>query len=165
MTDHAGPLRSECPPGTKLWRPPAFVTQFWHLRSGFGTRFRFARLTKLNSSEREKYETKVVGNGSSYYFVSYFSPLRMFFGLTKTEMDAKTIFPFKSCTKHIKFASKKGSDQLIVYREIQPVSYKRYFRCNNCFLLLVYTINLSLSTYLVDPPPMKTFYMKHTLDK
>ena len=23
---------------------------------------------------------------------------------------------------------------------IQPFSYKRYFRCNNCFLLLVYTI-------------------------
>ena len=47
--------------------------------------------------------------------------------------------------------------------EIQPVSYKRYFRCNNCFLLLVYTINLSLSTDLVDPPPMGTFYMKNPL--
>ena len=46
---------------------------------------------------------------------------------------------------------------------IQPVSYKKYFRCNNCFLLLVYTINLSLSTDLVDPPPMGTFYMKHAL--
>ena len=46
---------------------------------------------------------------------------------------------------------------------IQPVSYKRYFRCNNCFLLLVYTINLSQSTDLVDPPPMGTFYMKHAL--
>ena len=46
---------------------------------------------------------------------------------------------------------------------IQPVSYKRYFRCNNCLLLLVYTINLSLSTALVDPPPMGTFYMKHAL--
>ena len=34
-------------------------------------------------------------------------------------------------------------------------------QCNNCFLLLVYTINLSLSTYLVDPPQMGTFYMKH----
>ena len=44
--------------------------------------------------------------------------------------------------------------------EIQPVSYKRYFRCNSCFLLLVYTINPSLSTDLVDPPPMRTFYMK-----
>ena len=46
---------------------------------------------------------------------------------------------------------------------IQSVSYKRYFRCNNCFLLLVYTINLSLSTDLVDPPPMGTFYMKHAV--
>ena len=31
------------------------------------------------------------------------------------------------------------------------------------FLLLVYTINLSLSTDLVEPPPMGTFYMKHAL--
>ena len=54
--------------------------------------------------------------------------------------------------------------QASLYRiQIQPVSYKRYFRCNNCFLLLVYTINLSLSTDLVDPPPMGTFYMKHAL--
>ena len=43
---------------------------------------------------------------------------------------------------------------------IQPVSYKRYFRCNNCLLLLVYTIHLSLSTNLIDPPPI---YMKHPL--
>ena len=46
---------------------------------------------------------------------------------------------------------------------VQPVSYKRYFRCNNFLLLLVYTINLSLSTDLVDPPPMGTCYMKHPL--
>ena len=39
----------------------------------------------------------------------------------------------------------------------RQVSYKRYFRCNNCFLLLVYTIHLSLSTDLVDPSPMGTF--------
>ena len=93
MTDHAGPLRSECPPGTKLWRPPAFVTQFWHLRSGFGTRFRFARLTKLNSSEREKYETKVVGNGSSYYFVSYFSPSEDVFWSNKNGNGRQNHFP------------------------------------------------------------------------
>ena len=43
------------------------------------------------------------------------------------------------------------------YLQIQPVLYKRYFRCNNCFLLLVYTINLSLSTDLVDPPPIEPF--------
>ena len=45
---------------------------------------------------------------------------------------------------------------------LEPVSYKRYFRCN-CFLLLMYTINLSLSEDFVDPPPMGTFYMKHAL--
>ena len=49
--------------------------------------------------------------------------------------------------------------------QVQPVSYKRYFRCNNCFLLLVYIIHLSLSTDLVDPPPMGTIYMKHPLAK
>ena len=49
------------------------------------------------------------------------------------------------------------------FMELQPVSYKRYFRCNNCFLILVYTIHLSLSTNLVDPPPMRTIYMKHPL--
>ena len=46
-----------------------------------------------------------------------------------------------------------------VHDLVQPVSYKRY----NCFLLLVYTINLSLSRDLVYPPPMGTFYMKHAL--
>ena len=54
VTDHAGPRRrSECPPGTKLWRLPAFVTQFWHPRSG--------HICKTNnnkkSSERERHET------------------------------------------------------------------------------------------------------------
>ena len=44
MTDHAGPRRSECPPGTKLWsQRRAFVTQFWHTRS---TRFRFCKKKK-----------------------------------------------------------------------------------------------------------------------
>ena len=43
------------------------------------------------------------------------------------------------------------------------MSYKRYFLCKKCFLLLVYTISLSLSIDFVDPPPMETFYMKHAL--
>ena len=47
--------------------------------------------------------------------------------------------------------------------KLRPVLYKRYFRCNNCFLLLVYTIHLSLSTDMVDPPPMGTINMKHAL--
>ena len=33
----------------------------------------------------------------------------------------------------------------------------------SCFLLLVYTIHLSQSTDLVNPPPMRTIYMKHVL--
>ena len=51
--------------------------------------------------------------------------------------------------------------QLVTY--IQPVSYKRYFRCNDCVLLLVYTINLSLSTDLVDPYGENTFSVKPPL--
>ena len=43
---------------------------------------------------------------------------------------------------------------------LQPVSYKRYFRCKNCVLLLVYAINLSLSTDLVDPYGENTFSVK-----
>ena len=43
-----------------------------------------------------------------------------------------------------------GAVAIIHVLMIQPVSYKRYFRCINCFLRLVYTINLSLSTDLVD---------------
>ena len=40
------------------------------------------------------------------------------------------------------------------------MSYKRFFRCNDCFLLLVYIIHLSL----VDPPPrLGTIYLKHAL--
>ena len=50
-----------------------------------------------------------------------------------------------------------------VHNQLQPVSYKRYFRCNKCFLLLVHTIHLSLSTNLVDPSPMRTIYVKHSL--
>ena len=47
--------------------------------------------------------------------------------------------------------------------DIQPVSYKWFFRCNYCLLLLVYTIHLSLSTDLIDPPSMGTIYIKHAL--
>ena len=46
---------------------------------------------------------------------------------------------------------------------IQPVSYKRYFWCNNCVLLLVYAINLSLNTDLVDPYGENTFSVKPPL--
>ena len=39
MTDQVGPRQYECNPGTKLWRPPVKVTQFWRPRSGFDARF------------------------------------------------------------------------------------------------------------------------------
>ena len=39
MTDHAGPRRYECNPGTKLWRPPVEVTHFWRPKSSFGALF------------------------------------------------------------------------------------------------------------------------------
>ena len=48
----------------------------------------------------------------------------------------------------------------ISYQEqLQPMPYKRFFRCNNYFLLLVYTITGNR----VDPPPIETVYMKHAL--
>ena len=49
--------------------------------------------------------------------------------------------------------------------EVQPVSYKRYYRCNNCVLLLVYAINISLRTDLVDPYGENTFSVKPPLDR
>jgi len=55
-----------------------------------------------------------------------------------------------------------GKPFLILFH-IQPVSYKRYFRCNNCVLLLVHAINLSLSTDLVDPYGENTFSVKPPL--
>ena len=41
MADYVGGRRSVVNSGTKLWRPPAEVTQLWRLRIGFGARFRF----------------------------------------------------------------------------------------------------------------------------
>ena len=46
MADHAGGRTSVVNLGTKLWRPPVEVTQFWRPRSGFGARF-FARPKKV----------------------------------------------------------------------------------------------------------------------
>ena len=69
MTDHAGPRCCECHPGTNFWHPPTEVTQFWHPRSGFGARF--FKPKKIKLYQKAKHETKVVGNGSSYCFVSY----------------------------------------------------------------------------------------------
>ena len=43
MFDHVGGRRSVVNPGTKLWRPPVEVTQFWRRRRGFGAGFRFCK--------------------------------------------------------------------------------------------------------------------------
>ena len=90
MSDHAGPRRSDCPPCTKWWRLPAFVTQFWRPRSGFGARFRFCFKNKNFIHQKEK--RKNVGNGSSYCCVHTFPPPMnlICYGLTKTETGAKT---------------------------------------------------------------------------
>ena len=79
MTDHADPRRYECnscnPALNNGARPP--------LEPSSGTRGAvlapvsvFVKSEQLMSSEQEKYETKVVGNGSSHcFFFLLFSPL------------------------------------------------------------------------------------------
>ena len=44
MADHTGGQRSVVNPGTKLWRPPVEVTQFWRPKSGFGACFCFCKI-------------------------------------------------------------------------------------------------------------------------
>ena len=92
----------------------------------------------------------------------------IFLNLKKKKKKRKyRSFQLKKKQKTVEFASKliKGGwwGVILIVWKIQPVSYKRYFRCNNCFLLIVYTIHLSLSTDLVDPPPLRTLYIKHPL--
>ena len=70
MSDHAGPRRCQYHPGTTFWHPSVEVTQFWHPRSGFGAGFCKAKKDYIDQDAGEKCETKVVGNGSSYCFVS-----------------------------------------------------------------------------------------------
>ena len=57
MANYTGGLGSVVIPGSKLYRPPVKVTQFWHLRRGFGARFCFVKpnrnkliITKPNSN-------------------------------------------------------------------------------------------------------------------
>ena len=77
----------------------------------------------------------------------------------------KPNLPVAKCKFHIFFIQTYIFFSYFLENNIQAVSYKRYFRCNICFLLLVYTIHLSLCTSLVDPPSMGTIYMKHPLSK
>ena len=60
MANHAGPRRCECPPGTKLWRSPAFETQ-------------------------ESMKQKLLETVQVTALFHTFLPLKIFFGLTKTE--------------------------------------------------------------------------------
>ena len=46
MTDSASPCRSEYPMDPKLWRQPAFVTQFWQ-PSGAGIHLHFYKTEKI----------------------------------------------------------------------------------------------------------------------
>ena len=71
MTDQAGPRRCECHPGTNFWHPPINVTPFWHPRRGFGALFLEGQKRLYWARGGGNYKTKVVGNGSSYWFVSY----------------------------------------------------------------------------------------------
>ena len=72
MTDHAGPRRCECHPGTNFLHPPVEVTQFWPPVERFWRPFLLRPKRIYWSRGREKYETKAVGNGSSSScFVSY----------------------------------------------------------------------------------------------
>ena len=89
MADHAGGLRSVVNPGTKLWRPPVEVTQFWRLKSGFGARFLY--------DQKRLYWSRgglIVWNKSCWkWFKLLFGFILMnlfLFGFTKTKTGAKT---------------------------------------------------------------------------
>ena len=72
MADHAGLRRSVVILGTKLWRLPVEVTQFWRLRSSFDARFLKDQKNYIDQEEAgEKSETKVGGNDASYCLASY----------------------------------------------------------------------------------------------
>ena len=84
-------------------------------------------------------------------------------GLTDWRTDTEVLFALKNlkllsytwpsgCTSSSSSSRKNSATACVIY-----------FRCNNCFLLLVYTNNLSISADLVDPPPMGTFHMKQAL--
>ena len=71
MADHAGGQRSVVNQGTKLWRPPVEVTQFWCPGTGFGAFFLYDQKDYIDREAWEFFETKVIGNGSSYCLTSY----------------------------------------------------------------------------------------------
>ena len=71
MADHAGGRCSVVNPGIKLWHPPVKVTQFWRPRIGMAPDFCKIKKDYIGQEEGKKYETKVVGNDSSYCLASY----------------------------------------------------------------------------------------------
>ena len=90
MTDHGGPRRCECHPGTDFRHPPVEVTKFCHPRSGLAPVFFKAEKDYIDQEAGEKYETRNVGNGSRYclkvtYWLNYFCLV-----FQKTETGAKT---------------------------------------------------------------------------
>ena len=89
MTDHTGPLRYECHPGSKFWHPPVEVNQFWHTRSGF----RFWKTPQKNSSVWNK---TVTGTISNNFCLKLFPRLLIniiFFSLTKTLLGCQKLVP------------------------------------------------------------------------
>ena len=71
--------------------------------------------------------------------------------ITFWEIQKKNKFYFDRT--ELKRKQKLFQTTILEYSDTACVIY-RFFRCNNCFLLLVYTIHLSLRTDLVDPPPI-----------
>ena len=69
MTDHAGPQLSECNPGTKLWCPPAFVTQLnladITLKNGINKRITYTNSGAMESCSAETFVRSVVMFGLS----------------------------------------------------------------------------------------------------
>ena len=88
MTDHAGPRRCECHPGTNLWHPPIEVTKFWH--QGAVWRPFFVRPTKIILiKKRGKVWSKSCWKWSKLLFC--FILMNWFlFGPSKTQTGAKT---------------------------------------------------------------------------
>ena len=83
MTDHAGPRRCECHPGTKFWHPPVEVTKFWHPFPFFKDQ------TKINSSVWNKSVTWTISNNFCFILFPRLLINIIFFGLTK-KTGAKT---------------------------------------------------------------------------
>ena len=86
-TPRRPPKRIKCPQGTKLWSPPAFATQFWSSRRGFGAQgavlapvYVFVRLKK-SIHQRGKWNKTVNWTISNNFCFILFPPLMNWFFL------------------------------------------------------------------------------------